>query len=93
MKNVDFIIIIFLVISLILFGFGIFVSFNKPISDDEILDELDDYFIDKDGEIVIGEINIPDDITESDVLNEIDDYLLDTDGEIDIGNMSESFEQ
>ena len=92
MKNSTLLIIIFVAISLVIIGYGIYISSNTSVSDDEILDELDNYFIDEDGEIVIGEIEIPDDLTETDVLNEIDDYLLDGDGEIDIGNMTDFIE-
>ncbi len=92
MKNSTLLIIIFGAISLVVIGYGIYIFSNTSVSDDEILDELDNYFIDEDGEIVIGEIEIPDDLTETDVLNEIDDYLLEGDEDIDIGNMTDFIE-
>ena len=58
----------------------------------KLLDELDNYFIDDTGEIVIGEIEIPNDLTETDVLNEIDGYILDVNSDIDLGDMNEFIE-
>ena len=92
MKNSTLFIVIFVAISIVVIGYGFYSFSNSSVNDDTILDELDNYFIDENGEIVIGEIEIPDDLTETEVLNEIDDYLLDTDEEIDIGNMTDYIE-
>jgi hypothetical protein len=78
--------------SIIVIGYVTFMTINNPATNDDIINKLDEYFIDENGEIVIGEIEIPEDLTETDVLNEIDDYLLKSDEEIDIGNMNDVIE-
>ncbi len=96
MENSKLFILILLAVSVILIGCGIFISSentsDETVNDDELLDELDDYFIDGDGEIVIGEVEIPDDLTEDDVLDEINEYILDSDEDIDIGSMDDFIE-
>ena len=92
MKNRALFIIISVAISIVIIGYGLYYFSNSSVSNDIILDELNNYFIDENGEIVIGEIEIPDDLTETEVLNEIDDYLVDADEEIDIGNITDSIE-
>ena len=60
---------------------------NESIENEDILDELDNYLIDENEEINIGEIEIPEDLSRDDVLDEIEDYLIDSNEEVDIGEI------